>query len=185
MSAGEITQLLADWSKGDQAALNKLMPLVYDELRRLARGYMHRERPEHTLQTTALVHEAYLKLAGCEDQRWQGRIHFFAVAARVMRQVLIDHARGVRRHKRGGGAVKVMVEGANIISPDRALDALALDEALTRLEAEDKRKTRVVELRIFVGMDNSEIAEVLGVSPNTVIRDWDFAQAWLRRELGG
>jgi RNA polymerase sigma factor (TIGR02999 family) len=183
MSAGQVSQLIAEWSSGDEAALDKLMPLVYEELRRLARYHMRNERPDHTLQTTALVHEAYLKLAGSQDKRWRGRTHFFAVAARVMRQVLIDHARGVSREKRGGGAVKVQIDDASIISPERAADVIALEEALARLEARDGRKARVVEYRIFAGLDNEQIAELLGVSTNTVIRDWNFAQAWLRREL--
>jgi RNA polymerase sigma-70 factor (ECF subfamily) len=183
MKTHQISQLLVDWSNGDQSALDKLMPLVYDELRRLARRFMSSERPDHTLQTTALVHEAYLRLVGSGGEPWEGRKHFFAVAARVMRQVLIDHARGIRRVKRGGGAAKVPIEEAAVLSSDRAVDIIALDEALSRLEAKDERKSRVVEMRIFAGLENSEIAEVLGVSRNTVIRDWNFARAWLRSEL--
>jgi RNA polymerase sigma-70 factor (ECF subfamily) len=183
MKAQQISQLLDDWGRGNQSAFDQLVPLVYDDLRRLACRFMRSERPDHTLQTTALIHEAYLKLAGRGREPWEGRKHFFAVAARVMRQVLIDHARGIRRAKRGGGAVKVPIEEAVILSPDRSVDIIALDEALSRLEAKDERKSRVVEMRIFAGLENSEIAEVLGVSPNTVIRDWNFAQAWLRSEL--
>jgi RNA polymerase sigma factor (TIGR02999 family) len=158
------------------------MPLVYEELRRLAHQYMRGERSDHTLQTTALVHEAYLRLAHCLE-RWNGRQHFFAVAARVMRHVLIDYARTVNRERRGGGAVKVRLEEANLISDDRAVDIIALNEAMVRLEAQDERKCRVVELRIFLGFKNAEIAQLLDISANQVIRDWNFARAWLVREL--
>jgi RNA polymerase sigma factor (TIGR02999 family) len=182
MSAEQISHLLADWSRGDETAIDKLMPLVYEELRRLAHRQMRGERSGHTLQTTALVHEAYMKLAHCLE-RWNGRQHFFAVAARVMRNVLTDHARSINREKRGGGAVKVQIDEASLISDDRAVDILALDEAMTRLEAQDERKCRVVELRIFLGSQNSEIARLLGISTNQVIRDWNFARAWLRREI--
>ncbi len=153
MSAEQINQLLSDWSRGDEAAIGKLIPLVYEELRRLAHRQMRGERSDHTLQTTALVHEAYLRLAHCLE-RWNGRQHFFAVAARVMRNVLIDYARSINRERRGGGAVKVQLEEANLISDDRVLDIIVLNEAMVRLEAVDARKCRVVELRIFLGLKN-------------------------------
>lgn len=180
----QITRLLADWSNGNQAALEQLMPLVYEELRRLARHYMRHERAGHTLQTTDLVHEAYLRLADYDRMRWQDRAHFFAVAAQLMRRILVDHARTRQRFKRGGGAVMVSLGAEGVMSPQRSEDLLALDEALTRLAALDPRKSRVVELRLFGGLDNEEVAEVLKVSANTVIRDWKMAMAWLRRELG-
>ncbi len=190
-SPEQITQLLVDWSNGDQTALGKLMPLVYDELRRLARHYMRNERAGQTLQTTALVHEAYLRLAGYKEIKWQERAHFFAIAAQLMRRILVEHARARKRRKRGGDAQTICLDAKTIslvedasASVDHFLDMLALDEAMTRLEAIDSRKTRVVEMRFFAGMDNQEIAEVLKVTPNTVIRDWNFAEAWLRRELG-
>jgi RNA polymerase sigma factor (TIGR02999 family) len=180
----QITRLLADWSNGNQAALEQLAPLVYEELRRLARHYMRHERAGHTLQTTDLVHEAYLRLADYNRMRWQDRAHFFAVAAQLMRRILVDHARARQRLKRGGDAVRVSLGAEDFISPQRFEDLLALDEALTKLAALDPRKSRVVELRLFGGLDNDEIAEVLKVSANTIIRDWKMAMAWLRRELG-
>ncbi|HEX8087788.1 MAG TPA: sigma-70 family RNA polymerase sigma factor [Blastocatellia bacterium] len=181
----QITRLLDDWSKGDQAALEQLLPIVYEELRRLAHHYMRKERAGHTLQTTALVHEAYLRLADYDRMRWQDRAHFFAVAAQLMRRILVDYARTRQRLKRGGGAVRVSLGAEGVMSPQRSQELLALDEALTRLAALDQRKSRVVELRLFGGLDNNEVAEVLKVSPNTVVRDWKMATAWLRRELRG
>jgi RNA polymerase sigma-70 factor, ECF subfamily len=182
-SPQQITQLLVDWGNGDQMALERLMPLVYEELRRLAHQYMRGERPGHTLQTTALVNEAYLRLTGYRRVRWQERAQFFALAAQLMRRILIEYARSRDRQKRGGGAVRVMLDEVEVLSPERSRELLALDEALTELSKIDQRKARVVELRFFGGLDNKEIATVLGIAPNTVIRDWQMAEAWLRREL--
>jgi len=180
----EVTQLLTHWRNGDREALDKLIPLVYDELRRLARHYMARERPGHTLQTTALVNEAYLRLNGQANIDWQNRSHFFGIAARFMRQILVDHARNRAYAKRGGGALKVPLEEAfAVVSSEQAGDYVALDEALVKLEAIDPRKCRVVELRYFGGLTVEETAEVLRVSPVTVMRDWSMARAWLRREM--
>lgn len=165
-SPQEVTQLLAAWSNGDQAALDELMPLVYAELRRLARRYMNRESPGHTLQTTALVNEAYLRLVDAREVRWQNRAHFFAVAAQMMRRILVDFARSRQNLKRGGDVQQV-----------------SLDEALSTLAALDPRQAQVVELRFFGGLSNEETAEVLKVSVGTVRRDWSLAQAWLYREL--
>ena len=180
----DITRLLADWSKGDQAALDKMLPLVYDELHRLASSYMRRERPDHTLQTTALVHEAYLRLVDQQNARWQTQVHFFAAAAQVMRHILVDHARGRRRAKRGDGMQKVSLDEAGIMSEDRADTLLAVDDALISLTALDPRKSRVFELRYFGGMSVDEVAEALKVSSATVARDWRMAKGWLRREMG-
>lgn len=182
-SPQQITQLLVDWGNGDETALERLMPLVYEELCRLAHHYMRGERPGHTLQTTALVNEAYLRLTDYRRVRWQERTQFFALAAQLMRRILIEYARSRDRQKRGGGAVRVMLAEAEVLSPERSLELLALDEALTQLAKIDKRKARVVELRFFGGLDNKEIATVLEISPNTVTRDWRMAEAWLRREL--
>jgi len=179
----EITRLLADWSKGDQAALERLLPLVYDELHRLARSYMRHERPDHTLQTTALVHEAYLRLVGQQNARWQTRVHFFAAAAQVMRHILVDHARGRMRAKRGEGVAEVSLTEVAVISEERADTLLAVNDALISLTALDPRKGRVFELRYFGGMSVDEAAEALQVSPATVARDWRMAKAWLRREM--
>ena len=186
-----ITQLLVDWSNGDEAALTKLMPIVYQELRRRAHQYLRHERPGRTLQTTDLVNEAYLRLADYKQIQWRERAQFFAIAAQIMRRILIEQARARKRVKRGGDAQTISLDAGTIslgnassTSADHFLDMLALDEAMTRLEAIDARKTRVVEMRFFAGMNNQEIAEVLKVTPNTVIRDWNFAEAWLRRELG-
>ena len=185
MSApSEITRLLADWANGHQAALERLLPLVYDELHRLASSYMRRERPDHTLQTTALVHEAYLKLVGQDDVRWQTRVHFFAAAAQVMRHILVDHARGRSRAKRGDGLPPLSLDEAATISGQRADELLAINDALITLTATDPRKSRVFELRYFGGMSVDEAAQALKVSPATVARDWRMAKAWLRREIG-
>jgi RNA polymerase sigma-70 factor (ECF subfamily) len=185
MSAqGEITQLLADWSEGNEAALKKLLPLVYGELHRLANAYMRRERQDHTLQTTALVHEAYLRLVGQQNVQWQTRAHFFAVAARVMRNILVDHARGRGRAKRGEGKPILPLGDVAIMSDERADELVAVNTALDGLTAIDPRKGRVFELRYFGGMSVDEAAEALKVSPATVTRDWRMARAWLRRELG-
>jgi RNA polymerase sigma factor (TIGR02999 family) len=187
----QITQLLIDWSHGDETALDRLMPLVYQELRRMAHHHLRNERVGHTLQTTDLVNEAYLRLTDLKKVQWQERVHFFAVAARIMRRILVEQARSRQRLKRGGKHRKIaLTEGTALPkvglsdSRGRFLDLLALDEALTRLAATDPRKSKVVEMRFFGGMTNEEIAELLKIAPNTVIRDWNFAEAWLRRELG-
>ena len=182
-SQHELTQLLLAWSDGDEAALAKLTPLVEAELHRLARRYMGQERPGHTLQTTALVNEAYLKLIDWKTVQWQNRAHFFGVSASLMRRILVDHAR--RRHyaKRGGGALKVSLEEAGVVAQDRGAELVALDDALTSLGELDPRKSQIVELRFFGGLSVEETAEVLKVSARTVMREWSLAQAWLYREL--
>ncbi len=179
----EVTQLLRAWSEGDQAALEQLMPLVYDELRRLAQRHMRRERSGHTLQTTALIHEAYLRLIDQKEALWQNRAHFFAVAATLMRRILVDHARARHYQKRGGGAQQVTFDEALEVSDERAAEVIALDEALTALAEFDERKSRMVELRFFGGLSIEETAEVLGVSPGTVMRDWTLAKTWLQRTI--
>ena len=180
----EITGLLVDWSNGDQAALDKLLPLVEQELHRLAHAYMRRENPAHTLQTTALVNEAYLKLIDQKKTRWQNRAHFFAIAAKIMRRILLNYARDQRRQKRGGNAVQVSLSVVSTtFTLDRPEELIALDEALERLAAVDERKSQVVELKYFGGLENEEIAEVLKISAITVMRDWKFAKAWLFREI--
>lgn len=179
----EVTQLLKDWSEGNTAALKELMPLVYRELRRLARQYLNRERDGHTLQTTDLVHEAYLKLVDQRRVQWQNRTHFFGVAAELMRRILVDHARHRKRAKRGGGAPLVSLAQADKVSPQTTVDMIALDEALTRLATVDERKARIVELRFFGGLEVKETAEFLKISTPTVMREWKMAKAWLHREL--
>lgn len=183
-SPEEMTQLLVDWSKGDQAARDQLIPLVAQELHRIAHQHMNREGPGHTLQTTALVNEAYLRLIDQKHVRWQNRAHFFAIAAQTMRRILIDHARKHARAKRGGGAHKVSLDEVAVLSRERASEVVALDEALERLALVDPRRAQVVELRFYGGLDTNEIAEALRISPNTVTRDWNLARAWLSRELG-
>jgi RNA polymerase sigma-70 factor (ECF subfamily) len=178
-----ITELLDAWSKGDDGALGQLLPLVYEELRRLAHSCMRGERPNHTLQTTALVNEAYLRLADYQGIRGRERTQFFALAARLMRRVLVDHARTRGRQKRGGQAQRIALDEVTILSPGRSRELLALDEALNRLAEIDPRKSQVVELRFFGGLKNEEIAEMLEVTVKTVTRDWQIAEAWLRREL--
>lgn len=180
---GEITRLLAEWSGGNESALDLLLPLVYDELRRTASKYMRRENPTHLLQTTALVHEAYLRLVKQRNVPWQTRTQFFAVAAQVMRHILVDHARGVRRAKRGSGAQSVRLDDVAVLSDERADELIAIDCALEHLTAMDPRKGRVVELRYFGGMSVDETAEALKVSSATVAREWRMAKAWLRREI--
>ncbi len=182
-SAHQITDLLVDWRKGDKAALDQLMPLVYDELHRLAHRYMKRERPGQTLQTTALVNEAYLRLADSNEVEWQNRAHFFAIAAQIMRHLLVDRARSRRYAKRGGGGRQVTLDETAVISPERDSELLDLDEALNKLAAIDARKSRLVELRYFGGLSVEETAEVLGVSGITVKREWSKTKAWLYREL--
>jgi RNA polymerase sigma-70 factor, ECF subfamily len=180
---GEVTSLLLEYAQGSQEAADKLIPVVYEELKRLARGYMRRENPSHSLQTTALVHEAYLKLVRQQDVNWQGRAHFIGVAAQLMRRILIDHAKGRLREKRGGEQVVVSLNEALTISPERSEELLKLDEALERLSKLDARQSRIVELRFFGGLSIEETAEFLGISPKTVKRDWTVAKAWLRSEL--
>lgn len=182
-SPHNLTQLLVAWSDGDSTARDELMPLVYDELRRLAHRYMNRERCDHTLQTSALVNEAYLRLIDQKDVRWQNRAHFFAIAAQMMRRILVDYARKRGFAKRGGDRQSVPLEDATIVSPERAAEVVALDEALKCLAQLDERKSQIIELRFFGGLNIEETAEVLGVSPGTVMRDWTFAKAWLRREI--
>lgn len=186
MSAeGEITGLLRRWGQEDQAALQELMPLVYRELQALAASYLRRERPDHTLQRTALVHELYLRLARSSDPALEDRAHFYGVAARVMRQILVDHARRHRRDKRGGGRQHVPVHEALDACRDEDLDLVALDIALDGLAAIDARKSRIVEMRYFGGLDIGDIAGLLGLSPATVKRDWAVAKLWLYRRLKG
>jgi RNA polymerase sigma factor (TIGR02999 family) len=182
-SQHEITRLLTDWRGGDRAALERLLPLVYDELHRLARHYLSRERPGHTLQATALVNEAYLRLVDQQKSDWQDRAHFFAVAARIMRHLLIDHARARRYAKRGGGAQQVSLEEGAAFTPEPSVDLLALDEALDRLAVIDERKVVIVELRYFSGLSVEETAEAMRLSEITVKREWLKAKAWLYREL--
>lgn len=179
----EITRLLADWSDGDENALERLMPLVYDELRRMAHGYMRRQPSNHTFQTTELIHEAYLKVAKTNGRDFQNRSHFFGVAAKAMRHILVDYARTKQSEKRGGGRERVELLDAGAVSFDRTDELVALDEALKTLESLDARKCRVVELRFFGGLTNEEIAQVLKISGETVKRDWRFARNWLLREL--
>jgi len=183
--AHQITQLLVRWREGDQRALDELMPLVYDELHRLAARYLRGERPGHTLQTSALVNEAYLRLAGREETQWQNRAHFFAIAAQAIRRILVDHARRRRNKKRGGDAPRVSFDEGLIVSTERAAELVALDDALARLAEIAPRKSQLVELRFFGGLSIEETAEVLKVSPGTVMRDWTFAKAWLLREIVG
>jgi RNA polymerase sigma factor (TIGR02999 family) len=182
-SPDEISQLLADWTNGDQSALDKLMPLVYDHLRRMAHHYMSHERPDHTLQTTALVNEAYLRLINQKRAHWQNRAQFFGIAAQIMRRILVDHARSNARTKRGGGGREVSLDEAASLSPTRAADIIALDDALKRLAQNDPRKCQIVELRYFGGLSVEEAAEVLKIAPITVKRDWLVAKAWLHREI--
>jgi RNA polymerase sigma factor (TIGR02999 family) len=181
----EITQLLGAWRGGDSAALDKLIPLVQPILQQLAHRYMSQERPGHTLQTTVLVHDAYLRLAGDSQPDWQNRAHFFAVAAQLMRRIMVDHARQRQALKRGGGALKVTLDEAAHAVEERAIELLALDEALEKLAAFDKRKADVVEMRYFGGLTMEEIADVLKVHVNTVTREWSAARAWLFATLSG
>jgi RNA polymerase sigma factor (TIGR02999 family) len=182
-SPPEVTQLLVAWSNGDRVAGEELMPLVYDELHRLAHQYMRKERPDGILQTSALVNEAYLRLIDQKDVQWQNRAHFFGIAAQMMRRILVDHARGRQSAKRGGGAHLVPLDEGLIVSNERNAEVLALDETLKTLAALDKRKSQIVELRFFGGLSIEETAEVLAVSPGTVMRDWTLAKAWLLREM--
>ena len=181
--APDITRLLINWRNGDQAAFDQLMPLVYEELRRMANYYMRNERQGHTLQTSALVNEAYLRLVDHEQIEWQNRAHFFGVAAQAMRRILVDHARSRNYQKRGGAARQVSLDEAATLAVERAEELIALDEALQELAKLDPRKSRVVELRYFGGLSLEETAEVLDISIPTVTRDWNTAKAWLMREL--
>lgn len=183
IASHEVTQLLVAWGNGDQAAFEKLLPLVYEELHRLAHRYMAEERPGHTLQTSALVNEAYTRLIDQKDAQWENRAQFFGIAAISMRRILVSYARSRNRAKRGGGAIKVSLEKAAILSDERAAEMVALDEALERLASVDPRKSQIVELRYFGGLSIEETAEVLKVSPGTIMRDWTLAKAWLRREI--
>jgi len=181
--ADEVTALLQAWSGGDQAAFDKLAPVVYNELRRLARHYMARERRDHTLQPTALVHEAYMRLADFQRLHWKNRVHFFAISSQVMRRVLVDSARLRERQKRGGNPQRLSLDQCPNLGQQHDAALIALDDALTALAASDARKCRVVEMKFFGGLRTEEIAESLQVSPDTVLRDWKLAKLWLLREL--
>jgi RNA polymerase sigma factor (TIGR02999 family) len=180
-----VTQLLVRWRGGDREALEELMPLVYEELRRLAHHYLRKERADHTLQSTALVHEAYLRLAGQNPPQWQNRAHFFGIAAHIMRQILLEYARGRNTDKRGGNAVTLSLDDAVAISQGMNADVVALDKALTELSDLDAQQGRIVELRFFAGLTIEDTSEVLGISPATVKRDWVTARAWLFRAMTG
>ena len=179
----DVTQLLIAWSDGDQAARERLMSVVYEELHRLARRYMRNESPGHTLQTSALVHEAFIRLVDQRNVHWQNRSHFFAIAAQMMRRILVDYARSRNFAKRGGGAVKLSLEEGLIVSDERSEQVVAVHEALDGLAKIDPRQAQIVELKFFGGLSNEEAAAVLSVSPGTVARDWTMAKAWLRREI--
>ena len=179
-----VTKMLAEWSdSGDREALDRLMPIIYDELRHQAARYLQRERDDHTLQTTALVHEAYVRLIDQVNVRWQNRAHFYAIAAEMMRRILVDHARKRSAAKRGGHTMKVTLNEALHASDEQNLDLIAVDEALSRLASIDQQQAKVIELRFFGGLNVEETAEVLGISERTVKRDWSVAKAWIRREL--
>ena len=180
-----ITHLLKEWSDGDERALDKLTPLVYEELRRQAARYLRRERAGHTLQTTGLINEAYLRLIDAKDVRWQSRAHFFAIAANLMRRVLVDHARRRDAEKRGGEHLRLTLDETLAVTSTPDVDVLAIDEALNKLAIIDSQQAQVVELRFFSGLSVEETAAALGVSPATVKRDWSVARAWLRREISG
>jgi len=179
----DVTQLLVAWTNGDQAARDQLMSVVYEELHRLARRYMRKESPGHTLQTSALVNEAFLRLVDQRNVHWQNRAHFFAIAAQMMRRILVDYARGRNYAKRGGGARAFTLDEELIVSDERSDEVVAVHEALEELAKFDARKSQIVELRFFGGLSIDETAEVLGVSPGTVMSDWTMAKAWLRREI--
>ncbi|HYP28951.1 MAG TPA: sigma-70 family RNA polymerase sigma factor [Blastocatellia bacterium] len=178
-----VTQLLMKWSEGDESALESLLPIIYDNLHRLARSYLRRERPDHTLQATALVNEAYLRLVDQNKIRWQNRAQFFGVAAQLMRRILVDHARAQRADKRGGEGIKLSLTAADRIARWRNVDLIALDDALKTLAEIDPQQSRIVELKFFGGLTIEETAEILGISHATVERDWSMARAWLRREI--
>ncbi|MEW6197879.1 MAG: sigma-70 family RNA polymerase sigma factor [Planctomycetota bacterium] len=182
-SRSDVTRILKRASSGDESAINRLLPMVYEELRALAESYLQRENPGHTLQATALVHEAYLRLVKQEDVEWQNRAHFFALAAQAIRRILVDHARGRGRAKRGGDRERVTLNEDVALTADRDVDLIELDAALEKLARLHERQARIVELRFFGGLTLREAAEVLGVSPRTIDGDWSMARAWLRREL--
>ena len=182
-SDADITALLVDWNNGDKSAMERLLPLVERELHRLAHSYMRRENPNHTLQTTALINETYLRLVDQRKVQWQNRAHFFGIAAQIMRRILLNYARDQNRLKRGGRAIHVSLSEAMVMPAEKDRELIALNDALTRLEAIDERKSKVVELRYFGGLTVPEVAEVLKVSEITVMRDWAFAKAWLLREM--
>jgi RNA polymerase sigma-70 factor, ECF subfamily len=182
-SQGSVTQLLIDWRNGDETALDKLIPIVHEELRRLAHYYMRRERPDHILQTSALINEAYIRLVDHKGMRWQNRAHFYAVAAQAMRRVLIDNARSRNYTKRGGGVNFVPLDEAADLAQKTVAELIALDDALTALASLDSRKSKIVEMRYFGGMSVEETSEALGISSVTVMRDWATAKAWLLREI--
>jgi RNA polymerase sigma factor (TIGR02999 family) len=182
-SSQEVTRLLLAWRDGDESALEKLAPLVYDELHQLAARYMRRESPGHTLQTSALVNEAFIRLIDQQEVQWQNRAHFFGIAAQLMRRILLDHARSRARAKRGGGVLRVSFDEGAIVSGQRAAELIALDDALNALAAFDSRKSRIVELRFFGGLSNEEVAEVMGMSLRTVEREWRKAKAWLHHAI--
>ena len=178
-----VTLLLEQWNNGDQAALDKLMPLIYEELRKMARRYMRQQNPGHTLQTTALIHETYLRMVKQKEKHFENRAHFFGVAAQAMRHILVDYARARHTEKRGGGVRPISLEETALVTPERAGELIAFDEALKELEQLSKRQSRVVELRYFGGLSVDETATVLKVSPETVMRDWTMAKTWLHRAL--
>ncbi len=180
-----VTELLVGWGKGDKAALDQLLPIVYDELRRQAARYLRRERVGHTLQTTALIHEAYLRLVDQKNVQWQNRAQFFGIAAQLMRRILVDHARTKKRAKRGGSDIRVSLADAEASVKAQELDVVALSEALDRLQQIDEQQSKIVELRFFSGLTVEETAAVLDISPATVKRDWSMAKAWLHREISG
>jgi RNA polymerase sigma factor (TIGR02999 family) len=182
---GEITALLVRWQRGDANALEALIPLVYQDLRRVAQRYLAHERPGHTLQSTALVNEVYLRLAPAQHAEWRNRTHFFALAAKIMRQILVDHARGRLSEKRGGDAIRLSLEAAEEVALPSTVDVLALDDALNKLERMDEQQCRVVELKFFAGLSNADAATALNTSVSTVKRDWTTARAWLLREMAG
>lgn len=181
----DVTALLVDWSNGDRHALDELMPLVYAELRRLAGSYLRRERSEHTLQSTAIVHEAFLRLVNQREVQWRSRAHFYGIAAQMIRRILVDHARAHRAGKRGAGGLRIELDESMAVSSQQEMDLVGLDAALERLAAMDERQSRIVELRFFTGLSVEETAEVMGLSTATVKREWSSARAWLFREMGG
>jgi RNA polymerase sigma factor (TIGR02999 family) len=179
----QVTQLLVRWRDGDREALDTLMPIVYAELRRMAHGYLQRERSDHTLQSTALVHEAYIRLVRQKLPQWQNRAHFFGVAARLMRQILVEYARGHQADKRGGNACRITLEESSLVAQQSNLDVVVLDDALQDLAKLDEQQSRIVELRFFAGLSIDDTSEVLGISPATVSREWMTARIWLHREI--
>jgi RNA polymerase sigma factor (TIGR02999 family) len=182
-ASAEVTRLLQEWSNGEEQALDRLVPQIHRELRKLAASYLRKERSDHTLQPTALVNEAFLKLIDQRAVKWQNRAHFFGIAAQAMRRILVDHARQRSYQKRGGDVRRVTLDEALVVSNERAAEVVALDDALNSLAEFDERKSKIVELRFFAGLSIEETAEILAVSPGTVMRDWTLAKAWLRREI--